>query len=146
MKHLFLLGILLVVQTSAAFTYEDVVELVQKNKLTSIEQLIPLLPSEILSNYTMMYRSDSLQEASEENPRVIAFAPNAELILAFNGNKSQRNFRHLEMIQFRKDTKNFEFRSIDFSDPGQIIFSDPNPKQCLSCHGESPRPIWKSFL
>src|SRR4051812_43977881 len=73
-------------------TYEDVVELIQKNHVLSIEQLLPKLPEEFRSNYTLMYSSRSLQDASYEHPRVIMFGNDARLTCAFNGEATQLGF------------------------------------------------------
>ncbi len=139
------LALLFISQITFAFSYEDVVNLIQDKHVHSIEQLLPLLPAEVLHNYTLMYQSQSLQSASYANPRAILFSKDAEFVASFNGDSSQHNYSHFEMIQFRKDTKTFEFRSIDFSDPNRIVFSEANPKLCLSCHSQSPRPIWANY-
>jgi hypothetical protein len=50
----------------------------------------------------------------------------------------------LEVIQFKDETKEFEFRTITFEN-GSAKISSPNPAECLACHGANPRPIWQSY-
>jgi len=125
------------------FNYEDLVALIKKNNFTQIESVLAALPEELRSNYTLVYASRSLQGANYDNPRTILFGRDARLIITFNGHPGQRNFDELEVLQFLEHTKDFELRSISFKD--KVIYSDKNPDTCLSCHGNSPRPIWASY-
>lgn len=125
------------------FNYEDLVALIKKNNFTQIELVLAALPEELRSNYTLVYASRSLQGSNYDNPRTILFGRDAKLIVTFNGHPGQRNFDELEVLQFREHTKEFELRSIAFKD--KVIFSEKNPEACLSCHGNSPRPIWASY-
>lgn len=134
--------------TAAEVTYESVVQLIQQQHLTSIEQLLPLLPKEYRSESVLMHTSKSKQEASYENPRVILSGSDGKLVMAFNGDPSQVGFNKLELIQWRDESKSFEFREITFpqNSQGKIEFSAPNPKACLDCHGgNDPRPNWHPY-
>ena len=125
------------------FNFENLVDLVNTNNPTSVSEVIPLLPAEIRSNYTMMHTSMSAQGASPEFPRVIMFGSNGKMIITFNGSPDQRNYSRLEIMQFRDDSKQFEFRTISFANG--LAISKPNPTSCLSCHGSSPHPIWANY-
>jgi ankyrin repeat protein len=131
--------------------YEKVVKIVQDCKVLSINQLLPLLPATYRSNYTLAYGTLAVQEASPEYPQVITFGDDGKLMMAFNGHRSQRGYRNLEMLQFRDSTKTFELREIEFPRPSEAAagkkphFSAANPPRCLSCHDTSPRPLWDSW-
>lgn len=131
--------------------YEWLVQLIEREKLTSIEQVLPKLPAHYRSEYVFMYRSRSLQGASFENPRVILFGKDASFLLTFNGDPKHEGYNKLEIIQFRDKEKRFEFREIELT-PGQPArFSGPNPQKCLACHqsnvrvGIDPRPNWEPY-
>lgn len=127
------------------FSFEDVQSLVQTEKIQSVEALLPRLPESLRSNFTMVHTSKSAQGSSPEAPRVLMFTADAKLILSFNGDPAHRGYSRVEMIQFRDNSKEFEFRTIDFKDPNNVVVSAKNPKSCLACHGNSPRPIWESY-
>jgi hypothetical protein len=139
---------------AASFTYTDLVNLIQQNKIMSVEALLPLLPEDLRSNYTLMFASGSLQGATFNNPRAIMFGTDASLTCAFNGDKSEKGFNHFECFQFQKDTQSFDFRQIEFPSPSakirKVVFSrsgmssDGNTS-CLSCHSSDPRPNWDGY-
>lgn len=123
--------------------YEDLVDLIREEGITSLEQVLPKLPDEFLYSYTLVYHSRSLHGASYDFPRAILFGNNAKLIITFNGKEDHGRYNDLEIMQFRDDERAFELRSITF-DNG-VVFSEKNPVSCLGCHGTSPRPIWSSY-
>ncbi len=152
-------------------TFEDISQLITSKNIKSVDSLLPLLPKEYRSEFTLMYRSDSIQHASPLNPRAIIFGKTAQTLISFtceSGNcvggsdieegkkitkgpgkgMIQAGFGRLEVIQWRNDSKSFEFREISFpkTEDGKVQISEPNPAQCLKCHGVSdPRPIWAPY-
>jgi hypothetical protein len=136
------------------FTYEDLVGLIQREGLTSVEQVLPQLPAELRSNYALMRDSRSLQFASAQNPRVILFGVDARLTCAFSGDSTQPHFDTLECFQFREAERKFDFREIQFPTAanglGQVVFSRSNlstdgTTECTACHGGDPRPNWDAY-
>ena len=133
-------------------TFEKLVTTIKEKKITSIEGLLPQLPSNMLNhNYIVMYRSRSLQYADPESPRIISYTPTASFILTFNsGNPKHAGSNSLELIQFRHDQKRFEFREITFQDTN-VNISEANPQKCLTCHQAKdrkdvdPRPNWEPY-
>jgi hypothetical protein len=136
------------------FTYEDLVDLIQSKHLQSLEEVLPLLPEELRSHYTLMRDSRSLQEASDLAPRVIMYGRDARLTCTFNGDPSQRGYDSLECFQFRDETNSFDFRQIQFptKENGllQVEYSESNRSadktiSCKGCHMADPRPNWDSY-
>lgn len=131
-------------------TFEWIQNKISSEKLSTLEDVIKSLPESQRSQYVLMYRSRSLQEATFQSPRVIMFGPDASLIIAFNGEPLHRGYNQLELIQFRSETKKFEFREIDFSS-GAPKISEANPSKCLRCHQSlsrkdiDPRPNWEPY-
>lgn len=145
-SKLFHLGMVLfpsIALASQPLTFEGVVGLIEKHGIQSIPELLPRLPRDYRSHYTLMYRSRSLQAASYLNPRAIVFGADAKLILAFNGHPSQKGYDRLEIIQFRDETKSFEFREITFG--SKVHVSPPNPPVCKQCHRDDLRPNWEPY-
>ncbi len=142
-------------------SYEDLVGLVSAHDVRSIEELLPLLPQDYRSEFTLMHDSLSLQPSTFESPRVIMTGPRATLVIAFSSDPEAFRYNVLEIIQFREDgapgdppnpatpARGFEFREIVFSDldpPGPPAFGPANPPLCFSCHGGSdPRPNWEVY-
>jgi hypothetical protein len=122
-----------------------------KKKVTSVEEALRVLPSFVLAQYIVMYMSRSLQQASPEYPRIIAFSPRADFVLAFNGHPSQRGYDKLELMTFDYPTNKFSFHELSFNESRGYKFSEPNPSTCMRCHqsssriGENPRPNWEPY-
>lgn len=127
------------------FSFEAMLHLIERQKITTIEALLPQLPESMLSNYVLVYSSRSLQEASPQNPRAVLFGSDASFIMSFNGDFKQKGFDRIEMVQFREETKTFEFREIQFTE-NRTVVSAKNPVQCLGCHGQNPRPNWDGYF
>jgi len=137
---------------SEDLTYDGLIELIKKNNVRSLPQLLSLLPKSIKSRYILMIKSKSAQLASEKYPRVILFSEKADLLMAFSGDPSDIN-HDLEIIYFNYETNEFEFSLISFPEdwseamkflkkPFEIMRS---PKSCISCHKSPGRPNWESY-
>ncbi len=141
---------------AGAFRYENLVELIQKNSITSIESLLPLLPEELRSNYTLMRMSGSLQDATAIEPRAILFGSDASLTCAFNGGSAAlAGSDSLECFQFRTEEKRFDFRQIQFPTAQNTLKkvrysasgkSADGKISCAGCHGGTDaRPNWSEY-
>lgn len=138
------MGFLVACSQVQALTFEQLRTQIETEKLHRIEQVLARLPAAWLDNFTLVYESRSLQDASLAAPRVLLFGRDAKLIITFNGEPPQKLYDELELLQWRESTAEFELRSVKFSDGG-VRFSEKNPEHCLSCHGQAPRPIWGSY-
>ncbi len=129
--------------------YEDLRAIIEENRVLSIAELLSFLPPDYLSFYTLMHKSRGLQGASFQNPRAIIYGRQGKMVIAFNGDASQEGFHRLEVMQFRDETSEFEFRAIVFPDPSknqsEIEFSERNPMKCSECHRSRLRPNWESY-
>lgn len=130
-------------------TYDGLASLIQERQVRSIDELLPLLPTDFMSQYTLMRDSESLQSADALNPRAIVYGGDGTFIMSFNGAPSQDGYDDLELIQYRERTRSFEFRRISFPSPrnslSAVQFSEANPRMCLACHEVDPRPNWEQF-
>src|ERR1700692_2757687 len=96
------------------FTYEDLITVIQEKKLNSIEAVLSHLPREMLSNFTLMQDSLSLQKADPLHPRAILFGTDAKLVCSFGGNPQLAGYDSLECYQYRDSSRSFDFREIVF--------------------------------
>jgi hypothetical protein len=145
-------------------TYEDLLWLISAHDVRSIDALLPLLPEDYRSEYTLMHTSRSLQPATLDYPhypRVIMTGPRATLVIAFNGDPQANRYNVLEIIQFREGgapanppnpatpPRGFEFLEIEFSGlnpPAPPLPKPANQQLCRSCHGEPERrPNWEVY-
>ncbi len=140
--------------SAAGFHYEDLVRLIKDQHLTSIEAVLPVLPSSLRSNYTLMHDSKSLQEGLVVSPRAILFGEDGSFACTFNGDAGQFGYDTLECVQFRKRERKFEFRQIQFPSSKNklrdVAFSDENQSadgkiSCTLCHGSDPRLNWNGY-
>lgn len=115
-------------------------------RANGIEDLIERLPKNLRSDFILMSKSQSLQDADAKHPRVILSSPEGINLFAFNGHPNQKNYQSLEVIQFNRDLKKFELREITYvPESRSFTISEVNPQRCLSCHGEDPRPNWEPY-
>jgi hypothetical protein len=129
--------------------FETLRSLIRTRGVRSIDELLPLLPESFRSQYVLMYESRSLQEASYRSPRALLYANDARFVAAFNGDPGESGHRSLETMEFDEAQRAFRFREIVFPDESAegagAVFSEVNPRKCLECHGESPRPLWDTY-
>ena len=125
------------------YSYARLVELIEDRGLQRIADVLPHLPADLRSSYTLAYRSRSAQEGSFEFPRAILFGRDAKFIIAFNGHPQQRGFADLEILQFNDQDREFELYRISFA--AGVVYSGKNPQACAACHGINPRPLWSSY-
>lgn len=136
-------------QAQAGFDYAALENVVRQKHLVHLADVLPELPSELRSQFTLMYRSQSLQAASDDAPRAILFGNDGRLALAFNGEAKQAGFSSLEAMEFDAKAAAFRLHRIDFpadrGETGPVDFSGPNPRACLGCHQPDPRPNWAFY-
>jgi hypothetical protein len=132
---------------AAEFDFAALRSVIESQQVSSVEELVPLLPAALRSRYALVFASRSLQQATYSAPRVILYGPDAHLVLTFNGDASQRGFNTVETLEFGQD-KQFRLREIRFPARGSkegVAFSEPNPATCQVCHGTAARPVWDSW-
>lgn len=133
--------------TASEFDFAALRSVIETRQVSSVEQLVPLLPASLRSRYALVFASRSLQVATYNAPRVVLYGPDAHLVVTFNGDPGQRGFYSVETLEFGQD-RQFRLREIRFPPPGSsepVLFSEPNPRTCLTCHGSPARPVWDSW-
>ncbi|MDQ3234729.1 MAG: hypothetical protein M3Q07_23230 [Pseudobdellovibrionaceae bacterium] len=115
----------------------------QLPRLQSYEAFLDYLaerrPS-LFESSVLIHDTGSLQYADRERPRVILFGDG--LMLAF-AEDPRHDERTVEIIAFDDTTSEFQFAELQFA-KGSSQFHD-QPKQCASCHGSAPKPLWDPY-
>ena len=140
------------------------VELLKTKKVETVAEAIQALRpryDDHLQFRTAMYVSESIQQATFSEPRVLVFGRDARFVFSFNGGRHNYGGDAIEAYQFDDIEKKFEFYSIVFKkesealafDQEEIAFEDQrlvitkaNPSLCVGCHGTPALPIWSDDL
>lgn len=132
-------------------TYQQLIKFIKQNKINSIDELIPYLDSELLSNYMLPFASNSPQKSSFQKPRVILTNENSEFTIAYEGDPNSSTGEVLEIVERNPKTKELEFSKIDFKQPDIKRYSHKD-KSCIACHGKKLKNgkihmnfIWDSY-
>lgn len=132
-----------------AFTFDHLKKIIEQDKLTSFDEVLPKLPAELRSNFVLIYQSHSSQRNSIDlmTPRTVLFDRKAQILIAFTSDPNKPEYDRIEVIQFNPTTSRFEFKLLDFSNARQTGAPkvSENPRSCASCHGHDPRPFWETY-
>ncbi len=124
------------------FDFRDLERLVEGQQVSSLEEILEKLPREMRSRFNLIANSRSTRQfADRTNPRVTLANSDGTLVLAFNGKKGSTGYGQLEVVRFDQESKQFEFKLIDFvGGKGSI---NHKPETCFACH--RGRPIWNTY-
>lgn len=132
-------------------TFQELQEIITRNNVRSVDQLIPLLPVEYRKNYTFMYESQSAQapSVSPDYPRAIIAGSDATFVMSFTkspavGPKVDAPDT-VETMEWNEAESRFVMRELVFNGRTAPEVSEQNPQKCLTCHGDDPRPNWESY-
>lgn len=136
-----------------SFDEQSLQALLQNNPATgrpvdSIEELVPLLPKELRSNFTLVYdsRSPFHDSISPNYPRVILFTGDARLVLTFTGDEQKPGANLLESLSFDADSARFRLRAYLLPAAERTGWQPPaEAANCARCHGVDARPIFDSY-
>ena len=100
------------------FNEQSLLALLQNNPTTgrpvdTVEELVPLLPEELRSNFTFVYKSRSpfRDSISPDYPRVILFTNDARFVLTFTGDEKKPGANLLESLSFDAESARFRTRA-----------------------------------
>ena len=148
----------------ADWNFRRLKQVLSKSGASTVGELIAAINDEDASffqRWTRFKSSQSRQEGTLRDPRLIAFSNDAGLILTFNGDPSERGYATVEAMEFNPQ-RGYELREIHFPkegrergftqseievDLGHAVVSAANPRECGMCHGiDRPRPIWDAYF
>ncbi len=115
-----------------------------QKSVTSVEEILQILPADYRKSYTLMHSSNSLQEAEFQKPRIIFYGPDASLLMGVgNGDPNLMGHDTIEMIQFDRKTNAFRFSLASRDDDGR--FRVKEAVGCTGCHHPDLRPNWAAY-
>ena len=134
-------------------SYADLKKLIDDNEIKSVDQLIPLLPTDFKRGYALIYNSRAQKRrlSSATTPRVVIFGVTGNFILAYNGNADKRAVETIETIEFNQASKSSILREIPFSGLAKPILETvtENPSRCVVCHrnkgSREVKAIWDQY-
>ncbi len=115
--------------------FDHLEDLAKANPTTDITSYLKSLPPEWRQKYALVYDTKSIQSASLESPRVIAFDPNYRLIYTFSELPDRGGKKSIEAIE-TYGGRPLQFIKITFPDKSQNeqVRVERNPRSCVSCH------------
>lgn len=135
--------------------------ILERNNVKSLDQLIPLLPKSLRSNFVLKHgmkrkgeRGHLIEEKVSQSadpllPRAIIWDERNAYSLSYNGGGLQQKAGHrLDVLSFDFLKTEFKLKAIDFKDedlndiyPPRIMES----QSCQECHGPHDRPIFSMY-
>lgn len=152
------------IKENKTLDYTTFIELLKTHQISTVAEGLKFLSTrypDYLRFRISIYGSESVQQASFTEPRVLIFGPDAKFVFTFNGGPHNYGGDSIEAYQFDEKTKEFNFYSILFKkeakeipfpndeiefETNQIVATKRNPSLCLGCHGQRPIPIWSTDL
>ncbi len=116
---------------------------IKKAKPQSFAEFLDLIQQkapQMFDQAVVIHTSGSLQPSHPQQPRVILYGANVSMSVATSEVDSQR----VEFLQFNPETLDFSMHEIIFKEGGGADFHD-RPKECSSCHGIKPKPVWEAY-
>ncbi|MES3036683.1 MAG: hypothetical protein V4736_02140 [Bdellovibrionota bacterium] len=104
------------------------------------------LPEQLKENFVLINDSKSRQKGTFELPRVLHFSKTADFIVTSSGHPVSLDAaaEDLEIMEFDRKNNKWVLAKISFGKNG-LKAPVYNSKNCLSCHGKNPRPIWGGY-
>jgi cytochrome c553 len=124
------------------FSLESLAELTAGKNLHSVEDVLAVLPESLRKNYLILPESQSLQNATPGNPRILLFSDDAKFIATFNG--EGKGSQELEMIEFDSGAAKFNFARGNF-ETGSFAIRPAAKTECIECHRADLRPNWQPY-
>jgi hypothetical protein len=136
-------------------------DIMEKNDVKSLDQLIPYLPKEMRSNFVMKHgikrkgeRGHLIEEKVSQSadpslPRVITWDERNGYSVSYNGGGlGQKAGHRLDILSFDFLNSDFHLKAVDFKDEELNDIYPPKistTKSCQECHGPNDRPIFSMY-
>ncbi|WP_051336399.1 hypothetical protein [Aquimarina latercula] len=113
---------------------------IKENNITTITQLLNSLPDHYKNNFSLVEITKGDGQSSLQYPRIVLFGPDGHLLMNISTKSNDPKYELLDCAELNIDNGNWEFSQFDFTSEKPVLHR--NPKSCISCHGENPRPTW----
>lgn len=122
---------------------EAIFQLIQDRGVRSVDELLPLLPEEMRSRFSLVTQTrNEVQAASYRSPRIILFSQDGKFLLTVTGSSNVAGGNTIEMISQQADGS---WQPMSGRFEGGRFIPERHPTSCQACHGKPLRPIWDSY-
>lgn len=138
---------------------DSVFSFVQQNDISSIKELLDVLPDHMKGHYALVEKSRALHTSTPTKPSIMMYSVDGTFLLNIVVDPDQDRYEVLDMAYLQDDddgARNGEWRfaSLDFRQTLPVLTDDTNTdinSTCFDCHGnpsegKPPRPIWGNYL
>lgn len=139
---------------SANDTLESVQSILDTHPdLRSIDDLVPLLGADLRENYSLLYKSESMQQdlTSPLNPRVVSVDKDGRFFAGYvacsEDGRGSKDYPPCERYEILYEESPGRLAPMVLSFPGkeappEMKVKTSRPDTCMECHGDPMRPLW----
>ncbi|MES3039465.1 MAG: hypothetical protein V4736_16270 [Bdellovibrionota bacterium] len=141
--------------TKPAFEQQQLVELIDSNRVTTLDEVPRILPADFKINFVLKHGIKRVGERGHLNetkvsqsadpllPRAIIWDERSGFSISYNGGGEGQLAPHrLDLFSFNPVAKTFHLEQIDFPIQGKVQVTTTD---CASCHGPRHRPIFGMY-
>lgn len=130
------------------FSLNSVETIIQNPHVKTLEDFIVQVPPFMKSanSFTLAYNPHGLLHGSFSSPLAYLFGDSrSSVVLVFKAHPPQSKGENdfVEILSFDALTKKHSLAKISFPDNGKPMI-EHHPRACVTCHGTSEKPLWRS--
>ncbi|MFK7872900.1 MAG: hypothetical protein AB8C84_06960 [Oligoflexales bacterium] len=123
------------------FNWEQITQAREVTCFSSIQSILDSLPPGVRPFWVMIRGSESGQQATQNEPRVLIYDPAGRYILGFETIKDSVT---VEVAVFNFEDAVWDFTGLNFQPNADKPKTET--ESCKVCHSINPRPIWGSYV
>lgn len=128
-----------------AMTIEGVERFIEKNSITSIDQLLNFLPTDYRTHFSLVEHTRATGQSNLQWPRIVLFGTDGKFLMNVGTKRDDPKYHLLDVGFMDEATGHWEFSVFDFTGAKPTLIR--HDKSCAECHGTSDaRPVWGTNL
>lgn len=151
MKALLTLGLFSMICGSAQasqFDLKSIAAIIADPQVKTVEDFVSKTPLSLRADnqFTLAYHPHGLVSGSAKTPSVLLFGGSdsmVEIVFTSQPTTDETIEDSVEILAFDPEIKRHELARISFR-KGQRPALEVHPHKCLVCHGDNPKPLWRS--
>lgn len=121
-------------------TIEGVMRFIEKNKISTITDLLNSLPVHFRNNFSLVEHTKGEGQSNLRFPRIVLFGSDGTFLMNISTKPDDPKYDLLDCAELNEGSGIWEFSQFDFTDEQPKLHR--NPSSCVRCHGDNPRPVW----
>ncbi|RYZ68286.1 MAG: hypothetical protein EOP05_16585, partial [Proteobacteria bacterium] len=143
-----LLSLFCTAASAAPFDLNSVIAIAKDPNVNTVEDFISKTPKSLRADnqFTIAYHPHGLVSGSAETPSVLLFGGSdsfVEMVFTSKPTSEETIEDAIEVLAFDPETKKHELARISFRKDKRPAV-EVHPHKCLVCHGDNPKPLWRS--